>query len=275
MNDVNAAAQRSAGNYASVNGLEMYYEVHGRGHGARPPLLLMHGGFQTIEALRSILSALARTRQVIAVELEGHGRTADLDRPLSHERMAEDVAGLLDQLGVERADIFGYSLSGITSLRLAIRHPHLVRKLVVVSTISSNEGFYPATMAGWPSMSVEGFVGTPMERDYAATAPDPAHWPVFVDKMKHILMEFPGWPASEIQSIAAPTLILLGDADFVRPEHAIEMFRLLGGAREDGGMGPLPASQLAVLPGTTHFNILDRIDLLLPIITRFLDAPEQ
>lgn len=275
VNAANATEQPGVGNYALVNGLEMYYEVYGRGDGVRQPLVLLHGGFQTIDALGPILPALAHTRQVIAVELEGHGRTADLDRPLSCEQMAQDVAGLLDQLGLERADIFGYSMGGITSLRLASRYPHLVRKLVVVSAIYGNAGFYPATTVGWPNMSAEGFVGTPMEQEYTEKAADPAHWPVFVDKMKHLLMDFPGWPASDIQSIAAPTLILLGDADFVRPEHAIEMFRLLGGARDDGGMGPLPASQLAVLPGTTHFNILDRTDLLLPIVTQFLDAPEQ
>lgn len=261
--------EAAKGNYATVNGLKMYYEIHGTGR----PLVLLHGGFMVIEALGTLLPALAQNRQVIAVELEGHGRTADLDRPLSYDQMAEDVAGLIRQLGIKQADLFGFSLGGLIALRLTVRYPELVRKLVLVSAIYSNEGYYPATMAGWPTMSAEAFAGSPAEQLYTQVAPNPAHWPVFIDKIKHTMMSFKGWPASDIQSIKLPTLLLLGDADLVRPEYAVEMFRLLGGAREDGGMQGVPDSQLAILPGTTHFDILDRLDLLLPIVTPFLDAP--
>lgn len=267
--DVNETTTIAGGRYAAVNGLNMYYEVHGAGQ----PLVLLHGGFMTIEALGPLLPSLAQTRRVIAVELEGHGRTADLDRPLSPEQMAEDVAGLLRQLGIAQTDVFGFSLGGQTALRLAMRHPDLVRKLVLASTTYGNDGFYPSVVASWPGMSPEVLAGTPMEQAYARTAPNPEHWPVFVDKMKHALMDFEGWPAADVQSITAPTLLLLGDADVVRPEYAVEMFRLLGGAREDGGVGGVPQSQLAVLPGTTHFSMLYRTDLLLPIVTPFLDAP--
>jgi pimeloyl-ACP methyl ester carboxylesterase len=269
-NATNATAANSArGAYATVNGLRMYYELHGEGK----PLLLLHGGFMTIEALEPLLSALAQTRQVIAVELEGHGRTVDLDRPLSQNQMAEDVAGLLEQLGITQTDIFGYSLGGQTALRLAVRRPSLVRKLVIVSAPYSKDGYYPSIVASWPSMSPEALAGTPMEQAYMQTAPNPDHWPVFVDKMSRALIDFPGWPQSDIQAIAAPTLLVIGDADLIRPEHTVEMFRLLGGARADGGMNGVPASQMAILPGTTHFSILYRVDLLLPIALPFLDAP--
>lgn len=260
------SAQRG---YETINGLRMYYEVHGAGQ----PLVLLHGGMMTVAGLGPLLPALAQTRRVIAVELEGHGRTADLDRPLSANQMAEDVAGLIERLGVAPADIVGFSMGGMTALRLAMRHPALVRKLVLISVVSNNDGYYPATTAGWPDMGPHVFAGSPFEREYAQLAPAPDHWPVFIAKMKQALMGFEGWPAADIQSIAAPTLLLLGDADLVRPEHALEMFRLLGGAPEHGGMGPLPASQMAMLPATTHFNILDRVDLLLPVILPFLDAP--
>jgi pimeloyl-ACP methyl ester carboxylesterase len=263
-----SSGANTQGQYATINGLRMYYEVHGAGR----PLVLLHGGYQVIEALEPLLSSLARHWQVIAPELEGHGRTADLDRPLTREQMADDVAGLLDHLGVTGANVVGYSLGGMAAMRLAVRRPDLVRKLTLVSAPYSNDGYYPATMAGWPDMSAEGFVGTPMEQAYMQTAPQPEHWPIFVDKVKHALMDFPGWSADDIRTITAPTLLVLGDADLVRPEYAVEMFRLFGGAREDGGMGGVPASQLAILPGVTHFSILSRTDLLLPILTPFLDA---
>ena len=254
------------------NGLNLYYEIHGAGQ----PLLLMPGGFMTIDALGPLLPALAQTRQVIAVELEGHGRTADLDRSLSYEQMAEDVAGLLGHLGIARADVFGFSLGGITGLRLAIRRPELVRKLVAASVIYSNEGYYASIVAGWPSMSHQALAGTPMEQVYAQTAPNPEHWPVFVDKVKHALMDFEGWPPEDIQSILAPTLLLFGDADIIRLEYAVEMFRLLGGGVPGDFVG-LPQSQLAVLPGTGHgippTGLASRADLLLPIVEPFLEAP--
>jgi pimeloyl-ACP methyl ester carboxylesterase len=196
--------------------------------------------------------------------MEGHGRTADLDRPLSYEQMAEDVAALLGRLAIKQADVFGFSLGGATALRLAIRHPDLVRKLVTVSASYNNEGFYPSIVAGWPYMSAQA---------YAQTAPNPKHWPVFVENVKHALIDFRGWPAADIQSIKAPTLLMLGNSDLIRPEYAVGMFRLPGGGTADGDKGGIASSQLAVLPGTTHFNILYRTDLLLPIVQPFFDAP--
>lgn len=257
------------GGYAAVDGLSMYYEVHGIGE----PLVLLHGGFMTIDAFGPLLPSLAQFRQVIAIELEGHGRTADLDRPLSVEQMAEDVVVLLDQIGIRRADFFGFSMGGMVSLRIAIRHAERVSRLVAVSTPYNIEGYLPSVVAGWPGMTPEVLAGTPMEQVYAQTAPDPDHWPVFVAKMRASLMSFKGWPDSDIQSIQSPTFIILGDADLIRLEHGVRMFRLLAGEKIEAGMGELPKSQLAVLPGTSHFSILYRLDLLLPVIMPFLGVP--
>ena len=253
--------------YATVGGLRLYHEVHGEGR----PLVLLPGGFMTLEALGPLLPALAADRRVIAVELEGHGRTADLDRPLSVDQMAHDVAGLIEQLGLGAVDLFGFSLGGMAALRLAILHPERVRKLVVVSAGYGADGFYPATMVGWPSMSAKTFAGSPAERAYLDVAPQPERWAGFVDKVKLCLMGSRGWPLAEVAAIKATVLLALGDADLVRPEHALEMFRLLGGARPDGGLEGPTASQLAVLPGATHFDILDRPELT-PMVARFLDA---
>jgi pimeloyl-ACP methyl ester carboxylesterase len=258
--------------YALLGDLQMYYEIHGAGE----PLVLLHGGFMNIDAMEPLLPALAQRRQVIAPDLEGHGRTTHLDRPLHYTHMADGVADLLRQLGIEQADVVGFSMGGMAALRLAMRHPNVVRRLVAVSSPYSTAGFYPAATAGWPEMSAEGFVGTPMEQSYLLRAPHPERWPAFVNKMREMMMSFDGWSAADIASIKAPTLLVVGDADLIRPEHTIELLRMLGGAREDGGMGELPAAQLAVLPHTTHFNILDRVDLLLPIVLSFLngeDAP--
>lgn len=226
----------------------------------------------TIDAMGAIVPLLARSRQVIAVELEGHGRTADLDRPLSMEQMADDVAGLLDHLQLPRADVFGFSVGGMTALRLAMKHPDRVRKLVVVSAGFNEDSFYPSMRASWPETTAESLAGTPMEEVYLRTAPDPTHWPVFVRKMMAMLSTFTGWSRADVQSIKAPTLLIVGDAHDIRPEHVVELFRLLGGAPGHSRFAELPETQLAVFPGTTHFEIVYRTDLLAPTVNQFLDA---
>ncbi len=260
------------GSYASVNGLKMYYEIHGEDL----PLVLLHGGLATIDGLfGQLLPPLAQTRQVIAVELQAHGHTADIERPLSFELMADDIAALIKLLGVEHADLFGYSLGGGVALQTAIRHPEVVRKLVVASAPCKRDGWYPEVLAGMASMNAEAaeaMVGSPMHQAYVSVAPKPENWPALVSKLGQLLRQDYDW-STAVASIKAPTLILVGDADSVRPAHAVELFGLLGGGKADGAMGGLPNSQLAVLPGTTHFSLLARTDLLLAIITPFLDAP--
>ncbi|MEO8286271.1 MAG: alpha/beta hydrolase [Chloroflexota bacterium] len=255
--------------YASVNGLEMYYEIHGTGQ----PLVLLHGAFSAIgTSFAKVLPALARTRQVIGVELQAHGRTADIDRPLRCEFMADDVAALLRSLNIEEADLFGYSTGAAVALQVAIRHPEVVRKLVAVSVTYNTEGFHPGLMEGMEGLKPEHLAGSPWQLEYAAIAPNPGDWTALVEKVKDLRRQVQDWPADDIRSIKAPTLFMVGDSDIIRPEHTVELFRLLGGGVPGDSMG-LPDSQLAVLPGTTHATIMDRADWLVSMIEAFLAKP--
>ncbi|MCA1707146.1 MAG: alpha/beta hydrolase [Actinobacteria bacterium] len=257
------------GNYAAVNGLDMYYEIHGTGE----PLILLHGAYMTIGAMGEVVPELAKTRQVIAVELQGHGHTADIDRPLSYEQMADDIAALLRHLGTQKADIFGYSMGGGVALQVAIRHPEVVRKLVVGSVYYNNDGSYPELLEAIETITPEAFAGTPWREEYDRIAPNPEDFSTLVAKLKELDLTFVGWPPEDIQAIEAPTFVIVGDSDVVRPEHAVEMFRLLGGGVA-GDLAGLPNSQLAVLPGTTHVGLMNRADWLISMIGEFLDAPE-
>ncbi len=265
----NGMSPANESGYASVNGLKMYYEIHGSGE----PLVLLHGAFTTINGtFGRMLPSLGGTRRVIAVEQQGHGRTADIDRPLTYEQMAEDTAALLRQLDVGNADFFAYSMGTGIALQVAIRHPDLVRRLVLASPAYSRSGFHSGVLEGIASITPEIFVGSPVQEEYARTAPNPGDWPVLIEKVKHLDGEFQGWPAETIRAIAAPTLIVIGDSDIVRPEHAVELFRLLGGGVAGDFVAP-PSSRLAVLPATTHTTLIDRSDWLLSMIEEFLDAP--
>ena len=267
----NATNKVASGGYAAVNGLNLYYEIHGTGK----PLVLLHGGFGTVEMFGQLLPALAQTRQVIAVELQAHGHTADIDRPLRFEAMADDIAALINQLGLTNADLCGYSLGGGVALQTAIRHPNAVHKLVLVSAPCKRVGWYPEDLAGMAAVNAEaalGWVGSPMHEAYVRVAPRPEDWPVLAGKVGELLRQDYDWSA-HVAAMKIPTLIVIGDADGVRPAHAVELLGLLGGAKAVGIMDALPASKLAVLPGTSHYTILTRTDLLLPIITPFLDAP--
>jgi pimeloyl-ACP methyl ester carboxylesterase len=256
--------------YASVNGLDMYYEIHGAGQ----PLVLLHGAFSAIgTSFGALLPALAKTRQVVAFELQGHGRTADIDRPLSLEGMADDVAAALQQLGIERADIFGYSMGAAVALHLVIRHPNVVRKLVLASVTYNLSGVHPGLMEGLGEMKPEMMHGSPWHEEYTRLAPNPDYFATLFAKKTRMDQGIQDLPAEAIRAIEAPTLLIIGDSDLVRPEHAVEMFRLLGGGVFGDTPAGLPSSQLAVLPGTSHVTLVYRADLLLAIIPPFLDAP--
>jgi pimeloyl-ACP methyl ester carboxylesterase len=259
--------------YAPVNDLSMYYEVHGSG----PPLILLHGAYMTVDMMGPLLSGLARTRQVIAPEQQGHGRTADVDRPITYEQMADDTAALLGHLEVDNADVVGYSMGGGIALQLALRHPALVRKLVVASASFRLDGMHAQALEMFPSITPELFAGSPIEEAYLRTAPNPGDFPKLVEKLTTLDSTPFAWPEEDIRAIAAPTLIVLGDSDGIRLEHAVELFRLRGGGVM-GDLAGMPRSQLAVLPGTSHFvppgsGLLDRAEWLLAMIPPFLDAP--
>jgi pimeloyl-ACP methyl ester carboxylesterase len=255
--------------YAAVNGLEMYYEIHGEGG---TPLVLLHGAFSAIgTSFGALLPGLAQTRQVIGFDYQGHGRTADIDRPLSLEQLADDVAAALWQLGATPADVFGYSQGAAVALHVAIRHPDVVRKLVLASVTYAMSGVHPGIMDGMGEMQPEMMHGSPWHDEYLRIAPNPDNFATLFAKKTEMDRNHTDIPAETIAAIAAPTLLMIGDSDLVRPEHAVEMFRLLGGG-VFGDIAGLPRSQLAILPGTTHVSLVGRAELIVPMVTQFLDA---
>ena len=205
------------------------------------------GAFGNVDMFGPLRPALAESRTVIAVELQGHGRTADIDRPFTYPQFADDVAALLQYLGIEQADVFGYSLGGYTAQQVAIRHPELVRKLVIASASFNREGVYPEVWAGIKSLTPELFEGSPPQTEYARLAPNPDEWPALIEKVKQMEQSFTGWPAEDVAAIEAPTLLIAGDADMLRPQHIAEMFQLLGGG-VPGDFAGLPKLSLPCFP---------------------------
>jgi pimeloyl-ACP methyl ester carboxylesterase len=265
-----AAALKSG--YAPVNGLKLYYEIHGAGE----PVFLLHGGVGATDMFSEIMPALSNGRRVIAVDLQGHGRTADIDRPLSIEAMADDIAALMKHLGIEKASVMGYSLGGAVALRTAIQHPAAVKKLVVVSSAYQRDGWYPEILAGMAQMgpaAAEPMKQTPMYQLYARVAPKPADWPVLLTKLGDLLRKEYDW-SKEVAAIRAPTMLVFGDADAVRTSHAVGFFELLGGGKRDGGWdgSGISNARLVILPGVTHYNIFSS-PALAAAVTPFLDGP--
>lgn len=252
--------------YAAVNDLEMYYEIHGSGD----PIVVLHGAYMNADTMAPFVQLLAGNYQVIVPEAQAHGRTGDIDRPLSYEAMADDVAALLDTLGIEKADVFGYSMGGSTALQVAIRHPEKVNKLIVASATYKSEGVYPEMLAMFPTITPEMFAGSPMETEYMRLAPNKENWPVLVQKLVDLDSAAQDWPAADVQAITAPTLIVIGDADIVKPDHAVEMYRLRGGDVASDMVG-MPESRLAIIPGTNHIGVMFKPDLLAAFVTDFLN----
>ncbi len=260
--------EKTAGQYAAVNGIKMYYEIKGAGE----PLVLLHGGVGALEMFAPISPILAERRQVIAVDLQGHGRTADIDRPLRYELMADDIAALLKNFGIERADIVGYSLGAGVALRTTIQHSEIVRKLVLISHPFKRDGWYPEVLAAIARMgpqSVESIKRSPWFKLYPNV-----DWAALFTKLRELLeRDYDWW--HEVTAIKVPALIVFADADSVRTAHIMEFYGLLGGGQQDAGWdgSRRPASQLAVLPGCTHYNILSS-PALATIVPLFLEAPE-
>jgi pimeloyl-ACP methyl ester carboxylesterase len=258
------------GSYAVVNGLNMYYEIHGSGR----PLVLLHGGLGAIEMFGPNLSALAKSRQVIAADLQGHGRTADIDRPLSVELMADDIAALIKHLKLERPDVMGYSLGGGVALQTAIRHPEVVGKLVVVSAPFRRNAFYPEILVQQGQVTAataEAMKQTPMYQLYSSIAPRPEDWPRLLGKIGELMKKDFDF-SREIAGIKVATLVVAADADIFPPAHAVELFGLLGGGKRDGGWdgSGRPNSRLAILPGLTHYTLFSDPALATTVIP-FLD----
>jgi pimeloyl-ACP methyl ester carboxylesterase len=260
------------GHYADVNGIKLYYEIHGTGY----PLILLHGGLGATSMFGPNLPALAKGRQVIAADLQAHGRTADIDRPISPELMAEDIAALIKHLKLDRPDVMGYSLGGGVAFFVALRHPELVGKLVLVSTPIRRDAFYADILGQQGQVTAEAAEAmkqTPMYQLYASIAPRPEDWPRLLAKMGESMKNDYDF-TKEFGKLQATTLIVAADADIFPPAHAVEVFGLLGGGKRDGGWdgSGRPKSQLAILPGLTHYNI-GSAPALSAVVIPFLDEP--
>ncbi|HEY3003428.1 MAG TPA: alpha/beta hydrolase [Kribbellaceae bacterium] len=259
------------GAYADINGLNMYYETHGSGDGV--PLVLLHGALSaTGTSFGGLIPGLSEGRRLISIEQQAHGHTADIDRPLSVQQMAEDTTALLAHLGVEQADFFGYSMGAGIALTLAVQHVPVVRKLVFATVSYNSDGLHPGLMDTVSQVTPEMLAGTPWEAEYQQVAPRPEDWATLVRKNSAMESTVPQYTAEQIKAIEAPMLIILGDSDIVTPEHGVEMFRLVGGG-VIGDLVGLPKSQLAILPGTAHSNLTTKTEMLLAMIPPFLDAP--
>jgi pimeloyl-ACP methyl ester carboxylesterase len=266
--------QKPTTGYAPVNGLKMYYEVHGSGE----PVVLLHGAFMAISGDWSDwVGELSKTRKVIAVEMQGHGRTADIKRDITYENLADDVAGLLDYLKIPSADVIGYSLGAGVAMQCAIRHPEKVRKVVSISAPFRRDGWVKEANDFWPTFTWELFKGTPMEAEYKRLSPTPDGFPDFVNHIKATAVKPYDFGADKLKATKAPMFFIHGDADGVRLDHIAEMFRLKGGGEIHGDMQPRPASRLAILPGTTHVTLMSRMTTIVPMVNDFLDAkpPKQ
>jgi pimeloyl-ACP methyl ester carboxylesterase len=258
-------SQLVQGKYIDVNGMKMYYEVTGEGD----PIIVLHGAYMNIPSMGEIIPMLAKTHKVYALELQGHGRTTDIDRPITYPNLADDVAAFMDEVGLKKADMFGYSMGAEAGLQLVIRYPEKVNKLIAASVAYDIEGWQPEFKAAIPQMTVEMIVEMPFAEDYRKLAPNPDGFPALVEKLIALEKEPMAWEA-DVKTLKIPVLIIAGDADVATLEHSVALFKLLGGGAM-GDMGnPLAESRLAILPATSHTAVINQPDLLLAFIEPFL-----
>jgi len=256
------AEAQDAGKRVAVNGMQMYYEVTGQGE----PLVVLHGAYMDIPSMGGIIPKLAESHRVYALEFQGHGRTTDIDRKITYENLADDVAAFMDAVGLAKSDVFGYSMGGQAALMLAIRHPAKVNKLVAASVGYDLRGWQPEYTAAIPQFTVEMMLQMPFFKEQADRKPG---FPKLIEKLIQLEKEPMAWEA-DIGKLKMPVLVIAGDADVSTLEHNVALFKLLGGGMM-GDMGkPLPASRLAVLPATSHTAVITQVALLHAFIEPFL-----
>src|SRR5688572_32825554 len=272
-----SAQQKPTTGHAPVNGLKMYYEVHGTG----APVVLLHGSFMTISINWTAagggadwIGELSKTRKVIAIEMQGHGRTADIKRDFSYASLADDVAALLDHLKIPSADLIGYSMGGGVAMQAAIRHPEKLRKVVSISAVFRHDGWVKEALDMYPQFTAEAFKGSPIETEYKKLSPTPDQFPAFVKRVIAMDLKPYDFGADKLKATRAPMLFIHGDADGVRLEHISEMFRLKGDEIM-GDMRPRSPSRLAILPNTTHITLMDRMPIIVPMVNDFFEAKPQ
>ncbi len=272
---VSAQAQKPVTGYAPVNGLRMYYEIHGSGSGSGEPLVLLHGAYMTISNnWTGWIGELSKTRKVIAVEMQGHGRTADINRDFSYADLADDIAAMLDYLKIARADLLGYSMGGGVAMQVAIRHPEKVRKVVSISAFFRHDGLVKEALDMFPQLTAENFKGSPIETEYKKLSPTPDAFPNFVKRVTAMALKPYDFGADKLKATKAPFLFIHGDADGVRLDHIAEMFRLKGDEIH-GDLRPRSESRLAILPNTTHVTLMEKRNVIIPMTNDFLDAKSQ
>jgi pimeloyl-ACP methyl ester carboxylesterase len=267
--------QPTRSGHLPINGLRLYYEVHGELDAAQTPLLLIPGGFLSTDSMAPWVAAFATRRPVVVFDQQGHGRTADTPRAMSYEQFGDDAAGLLGALGIEQAHVLGYSQGGGVALQLALRHPRLATKLVILSATYRQDGWYPSVLRGLENLPARFFADTPIEEAFRRHTADPAAFDAYVEKMRVLGFEDQDISDEQLRSIRAGTMVVVGDADAVRLEHAVAMFRLRGGGDEEaaatGVISEAPRARLVVLPATSHISISAATPVLEPMITAFLD----
>ena len=263
----------SSGYAETAEGLRVHYEIFGQGD----PLVVMAGGFGDSSSMVQVIAPLSRTRQVIAIDLEGHGRTALRNTPMSHERNGDDVAAVLRHLKIAKADVAGYSHGGDAAIRMAIQHPAMVRNLIVISTAAERDGWYPENLKAMEAVNsslVEVFRQNPLGQRYAAVAPHPDQLGLLLDRMGELMKKDYDWRA-EIAKLPMPTLLLFADHDAVSTKHIAEFFALFGGGVKDPGWTGQPQfsrARLAIVPGYTHYNFSQGPDMA-RVIERYLEQP--
>ena len=268
ISSVVSGQQKPTTGYAPVNGLKMYYEVHGSGE----PVVMLHGAFMAITDDWSVwISELAKTRKVIAIDMQGHGRTADINRDMTFENLSDDVAGLLDYLKIPSADIVGYSLGAGVAMQCAIRHPDKVRKVVSISYSIRRDGWVKEANDFWPNFTWEMMKGSPAEAGYKKPNPNPDGFPNFFNHIKATALRPFDFGSDKFKATKAPMFFIHGDADGIRLDHIAEMYRLKGGDLH-GDMHPHPESRLAILPNTTHVTLMNRMTTIVPMVNDLLDA---
>jgi pimeloyl-ACP methyl ester carboxylesterase len=266
----------SRSGHLSINGLQLYYEAHGElGASETVPLLLIPGAFLSTDSMQQWLAAFVARRPVIVFDQQGHGRTADTPRTMTYEQFGDDAAALLRALEVERTDVMGYSQGGGVALQLALRHPHRVSKLVTLSATYRQDGWYPSVLHGLELLSADLFVDTPVGEAFRRHTADPGAFAAYIEKMRVLNFEDQHITDAQMRSIQARTMVIVGDADGVKPEHAVAMFKLRGGGDEQaaatGVISEIPQARLVIMPATSHISISAAVQVLEPMITAFLD----
>lgn len=269
------AASTAKSDFVTIDGARIHYQVHGDLASGRTPLLVLHGAFMSTDTIKPLIDPFLPARPVIAVDARGHGRSGGVDGPLTYDRMADDTAAVLAKLGVKKVDVLGYSMGGTTAIGLALKHPDKVGKQVILSATSRLDGLYPEVLAAIATLTPEIFAGSPMEKEYKRLSPEPNGFPKLLANIKALDAAPYNWSDEDVRAIPGKTMVIIGDADGVTLDHAIQLFKLRGGgdiaAATQGFITEAPKARLAILPATSHIGIMNEVPAIAAMVTPFLD----